>query len=393
MKLLFVQGGTRLKKDSNGNYYTDGNLNNNIWDRYKKYCDTLLVLLRKEEKIYKPEYANKQFNPINVNNVKIYEMHDLMRPKRRFVSVRYRNIVKKEIKAAVLDCDKAIIRSTHNFYTLTAVKMCRKYHKPYLIEVAGYAFDGYWYHGDLYGKISAIPYELLSKCAVKRAKYCAYVTNYSLQRRYPCDNQTLGCSDVELKKLNNKNLVKKIEVLKNKEKYILGTIGWINLKVKGQQNVIRALGELKKNGIDNFEYQLVGLGSHEKIDKLIKKYNLEDDVKIIGALPHEKIFEWLKNIDIYIQPSYQEGLCRSLIEAMSLACPVIASNVGGNSELVNEDFLFEKGKYKQLKDILRTIKNDKLVFEAKRSFELAKNYEKNILDKKRDDFYLSFITE
>ena len=50
MKLLFIQGGTRLKEDEEGNFYTDGNLNNKVWNRYKNYCDELDILLRVDEK-------------------------------------------------------------------------------------------------------------------------------------------------------------------------------------------------------------------------------------------------------------------------------------------------------------------------------------------------------
>lgn len=393
MKLLFIQGGTRLKEDNEKNYYTDGNLNNKVWNRYKKYCDQLNIVLRAEEKIYEKEYSQANFNPINLEKVKIYKMHDLMKPKRRFFSIKYRKIVKKEIEKAIKNSDKVIVRSAHNFYTLNAIKYCRKYNKPYLIETAGYAFDGYWGHGDLYGKVVAIPYELLAKKAIKKAKYCVYVTNYSLQKNYPCSGKTLGCSDVELNELNKDNLNNRIKSYKEDKKLVLGTVGWVNLKLKGQHDVIKVLGRLKRQGISRFEYQLVGLGNHDYLDKLIKEEGLEENVKIIGALPHEEVFEWMKNIDIYIQPSYQEGLCRAVVEAMSMACPIIVSNAGGNPELANHKYVFKKGNHKQLEQILKNISIEDLKNEAERSFNLAKEYQKELLDKKRDKFYFEFIND
>lgn len=393
MKLLFVQGGTRLKEDFDGNFYTDGNLNDKVWNRYKNYCDQLNILLRCEEKKYDKDYSKNNFNSINLEKVKIYKMHDLMRPKTRFFSIKYRNIVKKEIEEAVKNSDKAIIRSAHNFYTLNAIKFCKKYNKPYLIEVAGYAFDGYWGHGDLYGKIVAFPYELLAKKAMKNAHYCVYVTNYSLQKNYPCPGKTLGCSDVELNDLDINILENKLKKYVDGKRIVLGTIGWVNLKLKGQHDVIKVLGRLKKQGIDKFEYQLVGLGNHDYLDRLIKKYGLEDNVKIIGPLPHTEVFKWLENIDVYIQPSYQEGLCRAVVESMSMACPIIVSNAGGNPELANEDYVFKKGNLKQLESILKRITIEDLKSEAKRSFEKAKEYDKKLLDKKRNDFYYEFLNE
>ena len=74
---------------------------------------------------------------------------------------------------------------------------------------------------------------------------------------------------------------------------------------------------------------------------LAKKYRVENRVKFLGQVPHKEVLKWLDNIDIYIHPSYTEGLCRSIIEAMSRACPIICSDVGGNYELVDKDHAFE----------------------------------------------------
>ena len=52
MKLLFIQGGSRVRICSNNNKYVDGNFNNDIWKRYKSYCNNITVILRKNENIY-----------------------------------------------------------------------------------------------------------------------------------------------------------------------------------------------------------------------------------------------------------------------------------------------------------------------------------------------------
>ena len=45
MRLFFIQGGSRLKRDTDGNWYTDSNFNYDVWDRYKVLCDELKVAL------------------------------------------------------------------------------------------------------------------------------------------------------------------------------------------------------------------------------------------------------------------------------------------------------------------------------------------------------------
>ena len=51
MNLLFIQGGSRWKYDSEGTLYTDPNFNSQIWSRYKGYCEELTVVLRREDRI------------------------------------------------------------------------------------------------------------------------------------------------------------------------------------------------------------------------------------------------------------------------------------------------------------------------------------------------------
>lgn len=99
----------------------------------------------------------------------------------------------------------------------------------------------------------------------------------------------------------------------------------MNLKTKGQHDVIRALGELKKRGDTNYEYQLVGLGDESFLRSIAKNTMLRMKW-FLGGKTHDEVFQWLDNIDIYVQPSYQEGLCRAIVEAMSRGCPVICLN-------------------------------------------------------------------
>ena len=56
-------------------------------------------------------------------------------------------------------------------------------------------------------------------------------------------------------------------------------------------------------------------------------------------------------------------------------------------------YVFKKGNQKQLKKILENITIDELKTESVRSFNLAKEYQKEILDAKRDKFYREFINE
>ena len=392
MKLLFIQGGSRVRKCKNGSFYVDGNFNNDIWKRYKSYCDDLTVILREKSEFYDENDIKDKLNNIDTNLINLVLVEDVYKPKKNFLNLKMKKKIKKQIESAVIASDKIIIRSIGNFYTNTALKYCKKYNKDYLIEVTGFAFEGLWYHS-LYGKLVAIPREIKLKKSIKNAPYAVYVTEKALQKRYPCEGKTLGCSDVELIDMDKNNVIEKTNKLNKNGKLKLGTAAFLDVKWKGQKDVIKALHKLKKAGYDNFTYELIGAGNKAYLEGFIEKYNLKENVRILGVKKREEVFEWLKTVDVYVQPSYQEGLCRAIVEAMSMGCPVIASNAGGNAELIDKKMIYPKGNVKMLFEILMRINKKLLCDQVNNNFEKAHAYQKELLNKKRDNFYFSFVKE
>lgn len=392
MKLLFIQGGSRWKFDTEGTIYTDPNFNSQIWNRYKKYCDKLTVILRKEDRIYTREEAQAKFNEIGDSIDNCVALTDIYRPLSNVLSLKKRLILKRTIENEVKKADKIIIRSLGNIYTNTALKCARKFYRPYLVEVTGFAWESLWYHS-LQGKFVARFKENQYKKLMKNVEYGVYVTNEALQKRYPCGGKMLGCSDVELMPSDDKILKNRIlKIQKHTGKIVIGTAAFLDVTWKGQEYVIRAIRELKNRGINNFKYEIIGNGSGNKLRELISELHLEDCISILEAKPHSEVFTWLDSIDIYVQPSFMEGLCRSIVEAMSRACPVICTDVGGNYELVSRECLFEKANFNKLADMLeKMIDPQRQIEEAKKNFNKSKEYNKEDLNKKRDAFYQSFI--
>jgi len=392
VKLLFIQHGSRIRKSETGKYYVDGNFNNDIWKRYKSYCDELTIILRMIPEDFDEEYLQSKFNYVDTNLVNLITVDDVYSPKSNYINPKIRKRIKETIEEQVKNCDKVILRSAGDFYTDIAYRCCKKHNKPFLVEAIGFPFECFWYHS-MFGKVIAFPIDRKFKKTIANAPYTLYVTNEALQKRYPCRGEILGCSDVEINIDNkNKSIVdnRKNKLNMQNNKIILGTIGNIDAKLKAQKDVIKSLYKLKQQGYNNFEYQLVGGGDGNFLNRLIKKYNLQHNVKILGELPHSKVYNWLEKIDIYIHPSHNEGLCRSIIEAMSRGCAVICADVGGNYELVEKKYLYKKGNIKELTKLLKKIKKEDIIEQSKINYEKAKRYDAKVLNKKRDEFYLKF---
>ena len=169
----------------------------------------------------------------------------------------------------------------------------------------------------------------------------------------------------------------------------IGTAAALDVPYKGQLYVIQALSLLKKQGF-NYEYHLVGAGTGEALKQAAIDYDVEDRIFIKGRIPHEKITDFLDEIDIYIQPSKQEGLPRATIEAMSRGCLCLGSDIAGIPELLEKRYLFKKGNYREIAKILASVSLEDLVCQAERNYNLAKEYDADVLNARRMKFILEF---
>lgn len=299
--------------------------------------------------------------------------------------------IKKELKKQLDKCDKVIIRMP-SVLGVFACEICRQNNIPYMIEMVACAWDGYCNHTNKMGKIIApFMYLLTKKCTLK-CNCVLYVTSEFLQKRYPTHGKQIACSDVVLCDSDDKVLKKRINRINafNGKSFSICTVANVGMKYKGHIYVLKAIRKLKKDGV-NIKYYLAGNGKQEYLKKYIVKYKLESNVEFLGALPHEKIFEILDNVDIYIQPSLQEGLPRALIEAMSRALPCIGTNVGGIPELLQSNMIFKKKKVSQLYGMLKSFTKNQLLDCAKHNFKYSEKFSKNSLDTKRNKFYSEFL--
>ena len=393
MKILFIQGGSRLKQDTEGNWYTDPNFNDDVWKRYVDLADSLTILLRRERKIYTKEYALQKFNKVlDDSRIRIVPLVDFTESKLSMLNPFVYKEIKRVIFAEVQKADKCFLRSGSH-YTRVAYDACIKYHKPYLFEATGFAYESFSHHSFI-GRIIANKVENDYRLMARDAVQATYVTSEALQKRYPCaSGKMIGVSNVQLSALDDSILTKRLKKIQNKQSsdtIVLGTAAFLDVKWKGQYLVIKALAELKRQGYTNFRYELLGMGTGQELIKLAESLGVKDEVKVIGAVPHSKVFEWLDSLDIYIQPSFQEGLCRAIIEAMSRGLPVVCSNTGGNYELIDNDYIFDCGDYNKMSSLLIDIQ-DHLSEQSKKNFEESKKYEKSMLDSRRKAFFREFV--
>ena len=380
MKILFVY--SELVVEIVGNRYHH-NFLNDILDRYTKYGELTVCTSAIEVE------SSKHREILNTQDFNFRFITKENTLKTRFFD---RNRNKKALEQAVKESDYIFIHVPCTVQNIVA-NFAKKFNKPYMALVVGCPWDALWHHS-LKGRLVAPLYYLSLKRFMSKTSTAMYVTRSFLQKRYPCKGLSIGCSDVELPANNRSVLTNRISKISNNNAthLSLATIGAL-IKVKGHIDVIKALSILKKDGY-LFYYHIIGGGDKTFLENLAIKLDVADQVIFHGVLPHNKIFELLTDIDIYIQPSKTEGLCRALAEAMSMACPAIATNVGGNPELVNSKWLYQSGNSKMLATQIKGLsEKHNLLTAANENYTTAQSYQADLLNKRRNEFISSFIEE
>lgn len=165
-------------------------------------------------------------------------------------------------------------------------------------------------------------------------------------------------------------------------------------RFKGIEDLIESLSYVKEE-IPNIRLSIVGDGEYlNDLRSLVSDYNLEDNVIFEGYLYDGELVKMYSKCEVFIFPSYREGLPMAVIEAMSAGLPIVASDIEPCIELLEGGkcgILIKKGDKKDLADqILRVVKDDTLkAHYAKVSLEKSKHYSQERVVRQIEDIYES----
>lgn len=99
---------------------------------------------------------------------------------------------------------------------------------------------------------------------------------------------------------------------------------------KHPEKAIYLANKLKNSGY-KFNFNIIGTGALEvEIKNLVKRFNLNDCVNLLGAMPHKDVRVYMEKSNIFISTSdYNEGWGAVLNEAMNSGCSVVSSHAVG----------------------------------------------------------------
>lgn len=190
--------------------------------------------------------------------------------------------------------------------------------------------------------------------------------------------------------LNFESTLRK-ELSFKKEDFIILSVGELNPN-KNHQVIIKALGLIQN---PNMQYIICGQGELlEELTQLAKEHQVSDQVKFLGF--RDDIQNVFLAADLFVFPSFREGLSVALMEAMASGLPIIASNIRGNNDLIQHPkggFLFNPRDVGELKQYLLTAYEHPEILKAqvRHNAERIKEFSLNVVSKEMERIYKGFL--
>ena len=150
---------------------------------------------------------------------------------------------------------------------------------------------------------------------------------------------------------------------------LLLSVGELN-ENKNHETVIRAIADMR----DTY-YIVAGGGSRkEKLLSIIEELGLTDRVKLLGR--RDDIAELCSAADVFVFPSFREGLSVALMEAMACGMPCAVSKIRGNTDLIdtNGGTLFDPHSVQSCKEALEQLFNSDLKKAGEYNAEKVKKF-------------------
>ena len=380
-------------KTTDGKFYTLSVHGYEFFKRYLRVFDNIKVVARTK---HVADIDKDKHILMSGEGLTIYEL-PYYRGMRELIK-RLPSLI-KTTRGASFDCDCIIYRVPQVESYLTFI-FGRNKRKPFAVEVVADPL-GIPMLNWIMKKIAVAMLRLMTK----KANGAAYVTETYLQSLYPNTAMKKGESNRYFQSTYSSIVldeadIKEAKLYKDKNTVfeLVHVSNAIENNDKGLKTFINVINELNDRGY-SITGCVVGDGSAKPFfESYAHKLGVADKVRFIGRLSSkESLLERISKSDMFLFPTYSEGLPRVLIEAGACGLPILSTPVAGIPEIVEEKYLFSPEDTNGFVNMIIHLISNPLELEAmsKANIEMAKRYTNEQLQKKRDAFYskLKRLTE
>lgn len=289
----------------------------------------------------------------------------------------------RAVTREVVSADVVVLRLPGAIGSIAGA-VCAVLRRRYAVEVVGDPYD-VLASGTLgwAGRAMARLARAQMRGVVRRASAALYVTNTTLQQRYPAAPRrpAAGVSNVFI---GSEWLVERPRAWSPGPFHLIA-VGSQEQDYKGHDVLVRALRRLVVGGLDVHAVIVGGGRRHDGLVALADALGLADRVRFTGALDDRAhITELLDAADLFVMPSRAEGLPRAMVEAMARGLPAVGTRVGGIPELLEPGCLVDRDDDKALANVMGEllIDSDAWEHQSRRNLALAATYETSLLDER-----------
>lgn len=222
--------------------------------------------------------------------------------------------------------------------------------------------------------------------AIKGADVVGYVTSRTLQLRYPANKHafSIDVSDVNLTSdwFGRERGAPAVPPR-------LFLCGSLAQRYKGVDLMLDAMALMRKCGVI-VHAVIAGDGEYRaELEHQASHLGLADAATFLGAISPAAIREQLDRADLFVMPSRTEGMPRALIEAMAKGLPAVGSNVGGITELLDDEYRFEREDVVRFAEVTMRLLTDRDEYaqQSARNLAFARRFAVSELAPRRQEFY------
>lgn len=160
---------------------------------------------------------------------------------------------------------------------------------------------------------------------------------------------------IDTEKFSKNNVEEKIasyEYLKDEEYFVIGSVCQLKPR-KGVDELIKMVAKIRENKQKKVHLVIVGGDPSPKneylnyLNKLIAENELQNQIHLVGWQDQNDIPQWLNILDLFVLYTQGEGIPVSIRESMAMNIPVISTNVGGISDIIEDGY---NGRLVELND-------------------------------------------
>lgn len=391
MDVLVVADG-HYYQTPDGNVYADSVYDYNFYKRYLMAFDHVFAVIRAVH-VNEPPKGKRLSSGEGVSFLLLPYYKGPIEYVKKFCAIR------KVVRQYCQNFQYAIFRipaATSNIFCQEYAKL----NKPFAVEVVVDPWENFGSRASgnkILNTIVRYNWTSIVRKMCMKANGVSYVTQKYLQEKYPCkalsgisNGFTASYSSVELAD-NSFTLPRKWNH-NQKTFYLSHVANYFSGYGKGHLTVMNAVKIVRDKGYD---VRICFVGDGPKLREFMEyseMLGIAEYVEFAGRLANgDEVRNRIKDSDIFILPTYAEGLPRVILEAMSLGIPCLSSPTCGIPEVLDQKYLYDfQDSDGFAKGIMNFIENPDLMSkESNINYNVAKEFTSSKLNEKRRRFYQS----